>query len=445
MRLHPSAMPLDGATPAAPATPHATDAEGASPWQRYAAVRAATQQLAAPLSPEDCTAQSMTDASPTKWHLGHTAWFFETFILEQHEEHFAPFDADFRVLFNSYYQGVGAQHPRAQRGLLTRPDLATVLAWRADVDARMQRLLQRDDLPPEVTALLELGLQHEQQHQELLLTDIKHLLWCNPTWPAYQAAGAPAPQTAAPLVRWRRFDGGLVHIGHEGAGFAFDNESPRHPVWLQPYELATRPVSNAEYLAFVVAGGYDEPAHWLAEGWDWRCSQGIGHPLYWRQDGHGWCEFTLFGRQPLAPEQPVVHLSYYEADAYARWAGARLPTEAEWEAAAAATEPAQAGHFADSGVLHPLPAPADAPEGQPAQLFGDVWEWTQSSYAPYPGFAPAAGAVGEYNGKFMVNQYVLRGGSCATPAGHVRASYRNFFPAGARWQFSGLRLARDVR
>ncbi|AVP58047.1 ergothioneine biosynthesis protein EgtB [Pulveribacter suum] len=431
-------MPLDAPEPAG--APHA------SACQRYAAVRAATLRLAEPLSPEDCGAQSMTEASPAKWHLAHTAWFFETFILEAHEEDFAPFDPEFRVLFNSYYQGVGAQHPRAQRGLLTRPDLATVLTWRDDVDARMQRLLQREPLAPEVAGLLELGLQHEQQHQELLLTDIKHLLSCNPTWPAYQAPpAAPPPPPAAPLVRWRRFEGGLVHIGHDGIGFAFDNETPRHPVWLQPYELATRLVTNAEYLAFVMAGGYGEPAHWLAEGWDWRASQGIGHPLYWRQDGHGWCEFTLAGRQPLVPAQPVVHLSYYEADAYARWAGARLPTEAEWEAAATSATPCLSGHFADQGVLHPLPAPADVPEGQPAQLFGDVWEWTQSSYAPYPGFTPAAGAVGEYNGKFMVNQYVLRGGSCATPSGHVRASYRNFFPAGARWQFSGLRLARDVR
>ena len=415
---------------------------------RYLTVRAATEALARPLSAEDCCVQSMPDASPAKWHLAHTSWFFETFILERCESDFVAFDAAFRVLFNSYYQGVGRQHPRPQRGLLTRPSLARVLAYRADVDARMQRLLGRGDLPAEVAALLELGLQHEQQHQELLLTDIKHLLWCNPLWPAYHDRPAPPEGGDAGPGGWQHFQGGLVQIGHEGAGFAFDNELPRHSVYLRPYQLATRVVTNAEYLAFMAAGGYDEPAHWLAEGWDWCRGQQIAHPLYWRQDGQGWSEFTLAGAQPLAPLQPVAHLSYYEADAYARWAGARLPTEAEWEAAASPAAVSQ-GHFADGGLLQPRPAQAtrDAPGqgGALLQMFGDVWEWTQSSYAPYPGFAPAPGAVGEYNGKFMVNQYVLRGGSCATPAGHVRASYRNFFPAMARWQFTGLRLARDTR
>jgi len=424
---------------------------GTPPAQRYADVRGATLRLVAPLSPEDCTAQSMPDASPTKWHLAHTTWFFETFILERFEPDFAPFEPAFRVLFNSYYQGVGRQHPRPQRGLLTRPDLATVLAWRENVDARMQRLLQGEGPQPEgLGALLEIGFQHEQQHQELIATDIKHLLWCNPTWPA-MLAPAPAleaPPPSAPLVRWKRFEAGLQHIGHDGMGFAFDNELPRHPVWLQAYELATRPVTNAEYLAFVTVGGYREAQWWLAEGWDWVRSQQIAHPLYWCEDERGWSEFTLSGRRALAPEQPVVHLSYFEAEAFARWAGARLPTEAEWEAAAQSCPGGMAGHFADRGVLHPLPAPTTAEpadEGALQQMFGDVWEWTSSSYAPYPGFAPAPGAVGEYNGKFMANQYVLRGGSCATPAGHVRASYRNFFPTTARWQFTGLRLARDVR
>ncbi len=430
----------------------------ALPLKRYAAVRAASEALAAPLSAEDCAAQSMPEASPVKWHLAHTTWFFETFILEAFEPQFRAFEPSFRVLFNSYYQGVGPQYPRARRGLLTRPDLQAVRAWRANVDARMTRLLQGAAPAPALAALLELGLQHEQQHQELIATDLKHLLSCHPAWPAWREAApaacqrtAPADAAGAPAPRWQHFAGGLVEIGHAGAGFAFDNETPRHPVWLQPYALATHPVSNAEYLAFIAAGGYRQPAHWLAEGWDWLCSQQLAHPLYWRQEEEegGWREFTLAGGQPLAPGQPVVHLSYYEADAYARWAGARLPTEAEWESAAAAAGPGavQAGHFADSGMLHPLAAAAPAPGGPAAlqQLFGDVWEWTSSSYAPYPGFAPAAGAVGEYNGKFMVNQYVLRGGSCATPRGHVRASYRNFFPAGARWQFSGLRLARDAR
>lgn len=403
--------------------PHATEPTRATPLygpaQRYAAVRAATEALARPLSAEDCCAQSMPDASPVKWHLAHTSWFFETFILEVHENGFRPFDPVFRVLFNSYYQGVGRQHPRPQRGLLTRPDLATVRAYRADVDERMAQLLARGDLPPGLAALLELGLQHEQQHQELILTDVKHLLWCNPLWPAYQADAEPPPEAAAPL-HWLRLEGGLAEIGHDignDEGFAFDNEAPRHRVYLQPYELADRPVTNAEYLAFVEDGGYRDPAHWLAEGWDWCRAQALEHPIYWREQGGLWQAFTLAGAWPLAPYQPVAHLSYYEADAYARWAGARLPTEAQWEVAACMA---------------------------PLQMLGRVWEWTQSSYAPYPGFAPAPGAVGEYNGKFMVNQYVLRGGSCATPAGHARATYRNFFPAAVRWQFSGLRLARDV-
>jgi ergothioneine biosynthesis protein EgtB len=414
----------------------------------YMAVRGRTQALAAPLSAEDCCVQSMPDASPVKWHLAHTTWFFETFVLATYEPGFAPFHPAFRVLFNSYYQGVGRQHPRAQRGLLTRPALHEVLAYRADVDARVLRLLQSPvaaEAGAALHALVALGLQHEQQHQELLVTDIKHLLSCNPLWPAYGTLGEERTDSCAARPAWVRQGGGLVEIGHAGPGFAFDNELPRHKVYLAPYELAARPVSNGEFLAFVEAGGYREPAHWLAEGWDWRVGLGLEHPLYWRQERGQWSEFTLGGASLLRPGQPVVHLSYYEADAYARWAGARLPTEAEWEAAAAAL-PLQ-GHFADSGALHPLAVGSLEPLGTGAglqQLYGDVWEWTQSSYAPYPGFRTAPGAVGEYNGKFMVNQYVLRGGSCATPAGHVRATYRNFFPATARWQFSGLRLARDA-
>ncbi|WP_027995364.1 ergothioneine biosynthesis protein EgtB [Simplicispira psychrophila] len=388
----------------------------------YRAVRERTLALAAPLSAEDCCVQSMPDASPTKWHLGHTAWFFETFVLAACEPDFRPFDADFRALFNSYYHAVGARHPRPQRGLLTRPALARVLDYRADVDQRMARVLASGQAAA-VAEVVVLGLQHEQQHQELLLTDIKHLLWCNPLAPAYAGADSVPPlrPTPAPLA-WQSWSAGVVEIGHVGQGFCYDNELPRHRVYLEPYALATRLVTNGEYAAFIDAGGYADPALWLSEGWDWRNAQGREHPLYWQcgEDG-AWQEFTLGGRCTLDAHAPLVHVSLYEADAYARWSGARLPTEAEWEHAA-----------------------AQAPKlVQLSQLEGDVWQWTSSSYSPYPGFQAGPGAIGEYNGKFMVNQYVLRGGSSATPAGHGRASYRNFFPASACWQFSGIRLARS--
>lgn len=383
----------------------------------YRVVRERTLALAAPLSAEDCCVQSMPDASPTKWHLGHTAWFFETFVLAACEPDFRPFDADFRVLFNSYYHAVGARHPRPQRGLLTRPALARVLEYRADVDRRMVHVLTSSQAG-DLAEMVVLGLQHEQQHQELLLTDIKHLLWCNPLAPAYaSAANAPAPGPA-PLT-WQCWDAGVVEIGHVGTGFCYDNELPRHRVYLAPYALATRLVTNGEYVAFIDAGGYADPALWLSEGWDWRSAQGREHPLYWQRSEDGaWQEFTLGGRCALDRHAPLVHVSLYEADAYARWSGARLPTEAEWEYAAVQSP----------GL---------------AQWQGDVWQWTSSSYSAYPGFQAGPGAIGEYNGKFMVNQYVLRGGSCATPAGHVRTSYRNFFPASACWQFSGIRLARS--
>ena len=408
---------------------------------RYRLVRDASLALTAPLSAEDCCVQSMPDASPVKWHLAHTTWFFETFVLERWERHFKPFHAAFRVLYNSYYNAVGDKHPRPQRGLLTRPELAGVLAYRADVDRRVQSMLaeraadSHPDADADLAALLTLGLHHEQQHQELILTDLKHLFSHNPLAPAY--AVRPAATEAAPALSWHDFPGGIVEIGHAGTGFYYDNETPRHRVFLEPYRLASRLVTNGEFLQFIEAGGYADPVHWLAEGWDWRLAENRRQPLYWQRPGD-WQEFTLGGLVPLDRQRPVVHVSYYEADAYARWAEARLPTEVEWENAAAKLP--VAGHFAGRREFHPAAAVADGL----AQLFGDAWEWTRSSYEPYPGFRAGAGAVGEYNGKFMVNQYVLRGGSCVTPDAHVRASYRNFFPASACWQFSGIRLARDV-
>ena len=408
---------------------------------RYMRVREATHNLAAPLSAEDCAIQSMADASPTKWHLAHTTWFFETFILSKHDPQRHAFHPAFRVLFNSYYNAVGDKHPRPQRGLLSRPALSEVLEYRHQVDREIVELIASGTLEPELQALIELGMQHEQQHQELILTDLKHMLSCNPMRPAYQK-NWPLTPIHPREQRWIGIRGGERQIGHAGDGFSFDNERPRHKVWIHDFEMASHPVNHGDFIEFIEDGGYRRPELWLSAGWDTVMTRGWEAPLYWEQRGGRWHTFTLHGMAPVERNTPVCHVSFFEADAFARWAGARLPTEAEWEVAAEGT-PIE-GNFLESGALHPLALREAPAEGAFAQVFGDVWEWTRSDYAPYPGFRPARGAVGEYNGKFMSNQYVLRGGSCATPATHIRASYRNFFPAEARWQFSGLRLARDA-
>jgi len=416
-------------------------ARGGELLRRFLDVRQATLRLALPLSAEDCAIQSMPDASPTKWHLAHTTWFFETFILGPSSPGYHAFHPSFRVLFNSYYNAVGDKHPRPQRGMLSRPSLDEVLAYRRYVDEALGEALDAGSLSAKCLALVELGIQHEQQHQELILTDAKHLLSLNPMRPVYSKAW---PLTPVHVTRpgWAGIESGVHSIGHAGDGFTFDNEVPRHNVWLERFEIATQLVTNGRYLAFMDDGGYRRPELWLSAGWE--CVQRLDWyaPLYWEHVGKTWHTFTLHGLVPVEPNTPVCHLSFYEADAFARWAGARLPTEAEWEVAAAALRPE--GNFLESGMLHPLPLREAPQPGVLAQAFGDVWEWTRSDYAPYPGFRTAEGAVGEYNGKFMANQYVLRGGSCVTPASHIRPTYRNFFPAEARWQFSGLRLARDA-
>ena len=403
--------------------------------ERFRQLRARTVALAAPLSAEDACVQSMPDASPAKWHLAHTTWFFEHFILADRAPSYRPFHERFGYLFNSYYFTVGQMHQRPRRGLITRPSLAEVLDYRDHVDAAMSALIADSAQDDALSFLVTLGINHEQQHQELLLTDIKHLLYQNPLQPAYTELPAAGSGPAAPLD-WVAGEAGLVPVGHDGQGFAFDNETPRHQALLREHALASRLVTNGEYLEFIRDGGYRDTSLWLSDGWSTVLNEGWQRPLYWDEDlEHA---FTLGGRQPLDPAAPVTHLSYYEADAFARWAGYRLPTEFEWEAAAARQAPE--GNFADSGALRARPAKAGR---GPQQLYGDAWEWTASPYAPYPGFQPLGGSLGEYNGKFMCSQMVLRGGSCATPAGHVRASYRNFFYPAQRWQFSGLRLARD--
>jgi len=443
---------------------------------RFRAVRALTRDLAAPLSDADATLQPMPDASPAKWHLAHVTWFFESFVLRDHVPGHRPLDPRWAFLFNSYYEGEGPRHARPRRGMLSRPSLAEVLAWREAVDSALLAALPA--LDSRARAIVELGLQHEQQHQELLLMDIQAAFAENPLLPAVWEAPSAEPRTesqhsagasgangalTAPAATWITGRQGLVEIGHDGDGFAFDCEGPRHRVHLAPHALASRPITNAEWEAFIDAGGYTEPLLWLSDGWDWVVAHEITAPLYWTRRDGDWARFGLSGEMPLLPHAPVCHVSFFEADAFARWAGARLPTEAEWESAAAGHDPRGGNQLDAAGPVAPQPAaelaaehgpglaprhaPAPAPEHAPSaltQLFGDAWEWTTSAFSPYPGFRPVPGTLGEYNGKFMSGQLVLRGGSCATPRGHVRASYRNFFRPEQRWMFSGVRLARDV-
>jgi ergothioneine biosynthesis protein EgtB len=469
---------------------------------RYVAVRRFTERLSEGLAPEDMVVQSMPDVSPTKWHLAHTSWFFEQFLLLPHLRGYTPLHATYLYLFNSYYQQAGERHCRDQRGYISRPTVAEVLAYRRHVDAALLDLLSSldDDGLAGLEPLLTLGLHHEQQHQELLLTDIKHVFSVNPLRPVYcgardgdgespgardgRAQGLDAraqdrdtrgeESAGTPALAWVGFEGGVHEVGHDGVGFAFDNEGPRHREYLEPFELANRLVTNGEYLEFMEDGGYRRPELWLALGWAALQGRGWSEPFYWERREGRWLLFTLAGMREVDPDEPVCHLNYFEADAFARWAGARLPTEAEWEVAAA--EAPVSGNFADDGRYHPAPVAETARTGlagitgitgidvsEPAavpaleaatragaksgaglqQLYGDLWEWTASPYTAYPGFRPAAGAVGEYNGKFMCNQFVLRGGSCATSRDHVRPTYRNFFPPDASWQFTGVRLARD--
>lgn len=418
--------------------PRRTEAKN---WvERYREVRRQTEHLCEPLVPEDYVVQSMPDVSPTKWHLAHTSWFFETFLLAPHAPGYEPFNAHFGYLFNSYYVTVGDRHCRQNRGLLSRPTVAEVYDYRRHIDAAMQRFLK--ELSPaqisELAPVIEIGLHHEQQHQELMLTDIKHVFWVNPLRPAYRDALEQQP-VRVPAMRWVRFEEGTHWIGHDGAGFAFDNESPRHRVFLEPFQIASRLVTNGEYKRFMDDGGYRRPELWLSMGAATVQQEQWESPLYWiRQDGR-WRQHTLSGLRPVNDDEPVCHVSYFEADAYARWAGARLPSEFEWEVAS--RDIPIEGNFVETEQCHPAPLREDGAGIH--QIFGDVWEWTRSAYAAYPGYQPPIGALGEYNGKFMCNQFVLRGGSCATPRDHTRPTYRNFFAPDARWQFSGIRLAHD--
>ena len=421
---------------------HLTSQDGTALAERYAGVRAHTERLAAPLTPEDQTVQSMADVSPTKWHRAHVTWFFETFLLAEHVADFRPFADQYWFLFNSYYEAVGPRYARPMRGVVSRPGAHEVGVYRRDVDGRVGELLTTadDGTLDKLRPVLELGFHHEQQHQELMLMDIKHVFSLNPLHPVYDGAPAGPGGPAHPgPTGWCDVEGGLVEVGSDGAGFAFDNELPRHQQWLAPYRLADRLVTNAEWLDFIADGGYRRPELWLSDGWARATQEGWQAPLYWVQQDGSWHEHTLHGTGPVDPGRPVCHVSHYEADAFATWAGKRLPTEAEWEHAAATLSSVDNGVGTDR--WHPGPAPAAGAGGGLRQMSGDCWQWTSSAYLPYPGFVRPDGAIGEYNGKFMSAQMVLRGGSVLTPPGHARDTYRNFFPAGARWPVTGVRLA----
>ncbi|MDN4523118.1 ergothioneine biosynthesis protein EgtB [Fictibacillus fluitans] len=409
----------------------------------YAAVRSFTEKVVKPLNPEDFIIQSMEDASPPKWHLAHTTWFFERFLLKGYLADYNEFNIQFDYLFNSYYETAGPFHPRIERGLITRPSVEEVFGYRKHVDHYIKELLtsgRMDDQGEEIKSLIEIGLNHEQQHQELLLTDIKYNLSRNPLLPAYQTREKKETEREPEPVTYIEIEGGLIETGNNGESFCFDNEKPVHKVWLNSYRLASRPVTNAEYCAFIDDGGYSKPQYWLSDGWSTVCKNKWEAPLYWFKRKEGWCTFTLAGEQRLHPNEPVCHVSFYEADAFARWSGKRLPTEEEWEYACC-TQNIE-GNLADTGRFHPQTAQrTDEPF---LQIFGDVWEWTKSPYVSYPGNKPYEGTLGEYNAKFMCNQMVLRGGSCATPSSHIRPTYRNFFQPEKRWQFSGFRLAEDI-
>jgi ergothioneine biosynthesis protein EgtB len=424
----------------------AADLEGGrdSALALYRTVRSRTEALAAPLAPEDQTIQSMADTSPTKWHRAHTTWFFENFILGPFDGGYRPFDPAYGYLFNSYYEGAGPRHPRPARGMLSRPGIAEIARYRTHVDEAMAALVASVGTAAweTIAPLFELGLHHEEQHQELILMDIKHVLSLNPLDPVYAPAALAVPRNAPLEDRFVAFDGGLGQIGYDGEAFAFDNEGPRHKLWLEPFRLASHPVTNGAYRAFIADGGYRRAELWLSDGWTTVQGEGWEAPLYWRRDGQDWTIFTLGGRRALDDQEPVCHVSYYEADAFARWAGKRLPTEAEWEIAAAESGVALTGNLMDRGALHPQAA--ESSDGPLQQMIGDVREWTASPYMPYPGYRPPDGTIGEYNGKFMANQMVLRGGAAVTPPGHVRITYRNFFYPASRWAFGGIRLAEDA-